>query len=77
MPGFSKTVESTIVVRVLAGRPGSRSDAQDALERLERRRRDLEDVAVLARDVMALEHARVGLQRAHAELGAVDCSGAG
>src|SRR5256885_2621591 len=48
------------------GRPAQ--VAQDPLEALEIGCRDLEDVAVLARDVMTLEHPRVLLQLAHAWL---------
>src|SRR5947207_2820330 len=47
----------------LRGRPAQ--VPQDALQALEIGCRDLQDVAVLARNVMTLEHARVLLQVAH------------
>ena len=42
MPGFSNTVDSTIVVRVLTGWPGCLICAQDVLEALDRGRGHLE-----------------------------------
>ena len=58
-PGFSKTVERTIVVRVLTGWPGSRSTLEHIAELVERRCRHLQDVAILACNMMALEYVRM------------------
>ena len=66
MPGFSKSVERTIVVRVLTGWPGCLMLPQHALQALDGGRGDLEHVAVVPRDVVALEHVGIvgeGLDR--------------
>ncbi len=68
MPGFSKTEDSTMVVRVVTDRPGSLIRSSTPFQTLDRGRRHLQHVAVVARHVMAFQHARVGRELLDAEL---------
>ena len=74
MPGFSKTDDRTIVVRVETGCPEPRSCR---MTRSSSRATggDLEDVAILPGHVVALEHARVVDQCGNLGLGADEAGG--